>query len=182
MGGLSAWILSIVGVVLIGILVEIILPKGQTAKFIKGILAIFTVFVIISPICKISVDNLEFNDIFNFSEININSEFIEQVNKDKIVELEGRIEDLLFENGYEEVSILIDANIGKKIEINKLYVDISKMVLSSENLNINKYTNITAIIKSVIDVKKENIVFNEWRFGFKKGQASKEVWKIFWKT
>ena len=36
---LSAWILSIAGIVLLSVLVELILPAGSMSKYIKGIFA-----------------------------------------------------------------------------------------------------------------------------------------------
>ena len=57
--------------------------------------------------------------------------------------------------------VKIDAEIDKDIKINKVYVDICDLVLSENLEHIDKYTNMIAIIKSIIDIKKENIVFNE---------------------
>ena len=34
----SAWVLSIVGIVLLTLVVDIVLPEGQTGKYIKSVL------------------------------------------------------------------------------------------------------------------------------------------------
>ena len=50
---LSAWVLSIVGIVVLTLMVDIIIPEGKTGKYIKGVFAMLTVFVIAMPLPKI---------------------------------------------------------------------------------------------------------------------------------
>ena len=50
MNGVSAWILSITGIILVSLVVEIILPNGKTNNLIKSIVSIFSVLIIISPL------------------------------------------------------------------------------------------------------------------------------------
>ena len=47
---MSAWIMGIVGVIALGVLADILLPEGETAKYIKGFLAVFVVAAIVAPI------------------------------------------------------------------------------------------------------------------------------------
>ena len=50
MNGISSWIMAIVGVSVLGVLVDLVMPNGQTKKYIKGIFAFIVVLVIISPL------------------------------------------------------------------------------------------------------------------------------------
>lgn len=50
---MSAWLLSIVGVVSLGVLIEIIMPEGEHSKYIKGIFSLIVVFVIVAPFPKL---------------------------------------------------------------------------------------------------------------------------------
>ena len=50
MSEISNWILQITGIVLCGVLVEVLLPKGKLNKILKTILALFIVLVIIAPL------------------------------------------------------------------------------------------------------------------------------------
>lgn len=59
---LSAWVLSIVGIVVLTLMVDIIIPEGKTGKYIKGVFAMLTVFVIAMPLPKI------FNSEFDLEE------------------------------------------------------------------------------------------------------------------
>ncbi|MGN0796591.1 MAG: stage III sporulation protein AF [Christensenellales bacterium] len=47
---MQAWVLSIVGVVVLGVLIDVILPDGESAKYIKGVFGVVAVITIISPI------------------------------------------------------------------------------------------------------------------------------------
>ena len=47
---LGNYILSIVGIVILGVIIDIMLVEGQMQKYIKSIFVIFVIFVIIAPI------------------------------------------------------------------------------------------------------------------------------------
>jgi len=47
---MAGWIMGIVGVVCLGVLLDLVIPEGQTAKYIKGVFALVVIFVIISPL------------------------------------------------------------------------------------------------------------------------------------
>jgi len=47
---MGAWILSISGVICLGILLEIVLPEGKTAKYIKGAFSLLVVLAIVAPL------------------------------------------------------------------------------------------------------------------------------------
>ena len=158
--GFSSWVLSIIGVVLISVIVEMILPKGSVSKFIKSVLAIFIVFVIVSPIATIKDSNY-FDKIINLNAIEIDVNYVKTINEQKVTEYQKNITTILNESGFLNISVNIDAEIDKEIKINKVYVNICNLVLNGNISHIDKYTKMIAIITSVVDVKKENIVFNE---------------------
>ena len=47
---MTGYILSILGIIVIGILIDIIVPNGAINKYIKSIYSIFVVAVLINPI------------------------------------------------------------------------------------------------------------------------------------
>ena len=47
---MSAWLLSIVGITVIGVLVELLLTDSPISKFVRSIYAFFILFVIVQPI------------------------------------------------------------------------------------------------------------------------------------
>jgi len=160
MSNISSFVLSICGIALIGVMVEIVLPNGKTSKLIKSVVSILSIFIIISPIKNINFKNLNITSIFD--EIEIDSEFISNRHSEKIKVIENMIEKNLMDNGFEEVIISINGKyINEKLEIENLYVDLRKLVLLSEDMNIDKYNHIVSIIKNIISVGEEKIVFYE---------------------
>lgn len=157
----SGWLLSVVGIVIIALLVDILLPVGKTSKLIKSVLAIFSVFVIISPIKQLDINNFNLSSFLG--SIQIDSNFVEDRNYEKLKSLERTIEKNLEENGYSGIKIQLQGEFTQeKANISRIFVDLHNLVLKDENLNINKYTNIVAIIKKVVTIKEECIIFYEW--------------------
>ncbi len=157
MGAVSGWVLSIVGIIIITVIVEITMPEGNINKYIKGILVLFTVFIMVSPLTKIDV----FNVLENGYDMVLDSDFLGDITKQKIEEYETMLADKLSENGYKNVVIDIITQNDETVEIVTIFVDLTKLVLNGNNQNINIYNNIKNIIKSVVEVEAEDIIFNE---------------------
>lgn len=77
---MNAWLLSIVGVVAMGVLLEILLGEGQTAKYIKGVFALAVVLVIVAPLPKFFDKNFDFDSVFG-KEIEAQASFNSSFNK-----------------------------------------------------------------------------------------------------
>lgn len=161
MNFVSSWIISICGIIIVGLLAEIILPNGKTNKLIKSILALFSVITIINPLKQIDFKNLDILNVLN-DTISIDSSFVSNRNYEKIRTLEIQIEKDLEANGFKYIEVSINGDLKEeKLLFESVFVDLKNLVLSSDNLNINKYTNIIAIIKNLINVQEDSIIFYE---------------------
>ncbi len=158
---ISSWILSVTGIIIVTLLTEIVLPNGKTGKTIKSVLAVFSIFVIVSPLKVIDFNSFDFSSILT-SKLGIDKEFIENREFEKILEYEKIIEENLNSSGYKDIKIKIKGEYkNENFNINNVFVDLKNLVLLNQNLNINKYTNIIAIIKNIIKVEEKNIIFYE---------------------
>ena len=144
---MKGWILSIVGIIFLGVIIEIVLPNGKTNSFIKHIFNVFVLFVIISPIASFLKSN-----VFNVSDnIKIDSKFIYETNMEKIDQLEKEIKSRYDKMGLSNVSIVINSNIfEEQLTINNVYVDVS-----NEKDIDKKYTK-DDVIKVVVDITNIN--------------------------
>ena len=161
MSGISAWVMAIAGVCVLGVLVDLILPNGQTKKYIKGIFAFVVVLVVVSPLPSLFNKDFSLSNIFKENDaMVIQEDFIFKVNKDRIESLENMIEADLSEQGASEIKITLSANIfTDKLKIDAVCVDLSKMVISS-NLEHKDISEL--VIKSVlkyVQIEKNSIVF-----------------------
>ena len=158
---MTAWILSIAGVTIISVLVDLILPNGQTAKYIKNIFAFVMILVIISPLPSLINGKFSVDDIFDNEEILIQEEFIYQVNRDKLTALEESIVETLNENGISNVAINVNADIFQlDMQIKEVYVDLSEIVIDENSGHIDIEKAITKVIEQLLG-EEVIIVFNE---------------------
>lgn len=159
MSFVSSWILSIVGVVVVGVIIDLIMPDGQMSKYIKGIVAIVTVLVIVLPLPKLANQEISFD--FN-TNIAIDSELIYTINENKVEQLNDILEKKLDENGYGNIEVSINADLySYDLKIEKVFVDLSQAVINEEITNIDKYTtDIKSIVKEVLKVEEDDILID----------------------
>ena len=156
----SAWIVSVVCAVLLGVLVEVVLPSGRLSKLLKIVVSLLVMIVIVSPIKDVDLKNFGIENFFGGLKIDQN--FVDERNKDEVENIQNQIVENLSKNGYFKVAIKIEGSFESDgLKIKAVVVDLENLVLKDESLNINKYTNISEIIKSVVNVENEKVIFYE---------------------
>ena len=69
MGWVSNWIQGIIIAVVISTIVEMILPEGNSKKYIKVVIGVYILFSIVSPvISKVTGNSFQVSDILNIDE------------------------------------------------------------------------------------------------------------------
>lgn len=162
---ISTWILSIAGIICISVIVELILPEGQMNKYIKGIFSFIVILVIIMPIPKLIGSNFDFSNILNYeNSVNVDEDYIYQLNLNKLNLLKEDIESEINKHGYENVSVYINCNIFEnKMNFKSITVDLNSLVISenAEHKDITKIKkDITNIILSFIQIDEEEILYD----------------------
>lgn len=144
MSSISSWVLSIAGIVCISVIIEIIMPEGQMNKYIRGVLSFIIILVIISPLPNLlKAKDINVNPTIN--QIGIQQEFIDNFNIAKKDAYESDLSKLMESIGYEEVSFELNLKTdGEKYYFDKLFVDLSKLVIK-EN----------AQHKDIVEIKEE---------------------------
>lgn len=158
---MTAWILSIAGVTILSVAVDLILPSGQTAKYIKNIFAFVMILVIISPLPALIKGNFNVNDIFESEEIVLQEDYIYQVNRDKLTALEEEITSSLEEKGIKNVVVTINADIFQiEMKILEVNVDLSNLVIDENSGHIDIEKAITEVVNRLVG-EEVIIIFNE---------------------
>lgn len=158
---MTAWILSIAGVTILSVVVDLILPSGQTAKYIKNIFAFVMILVIISPLPALIKGNFNVNDIFESEEIVLQEDYIYQVNRDKLTALEEEITSRLENNGIKNVVVTINADIFQiEMKILEVNVDLSDLVIDENSGHIDIEKAITEVVNRLVG-EEVIIIFNE---------------------
>ena len=158
---ISAWILSIAGVSVLSILIDLFLPSGQTNGYIKTIFNYVIVFIIIAPFPALIKSDIDTSNIFTETEIVLQEDYIYQLNRDKLTMLESGIESTLDSKGLKNVDISISADIFTTVmKIDTIYVDFSNLVIVDNDEHIDIENEVVEVIISFVDIEKENIVFS----------------------
>lgn len=154
------YILSIVGVVFLGVMVDIISPEGKTNSFIKSMFAIFLMFVILTPVINFfSKSNI--NDILNSSYEN-DKDYISDIVDLRIEDLKSSVISELEKQGIFGTNVEIEGKMKEqKIEIEKVVVNAQNVVLTNADKHIDKYKVITEVIAEVLKIDSEVIEYEQ---------------------
>ena len=158
---MRGYILSVLGIVIAGVIIDVIVPSGAINKYIKSIYSIFVVAVLISPIINLLNANEGFN--FQFNEYETNQKLLNYIYEKRAKETENLIELELKEEGFSNVDIKIEFS-AKDDEMNytSCSVFLENLVIDSDKQHINKYEFIKELISKHTNLTYEVIVFNEW--------------------
>lgn len=153
---MSKWILSIVGIIFIGAIIELIMPSNKIKNLIKSVYALIFLYVFISPILQIS--KLDYGT----DSINIDSTYLSEIYNSKIYFYEQRISEDLENEGILNVNVEIIGNIkDDEMIVNCIYVNLQNLVLTDESKHIDIYEQIYIVISNYVNVEKDKVYYNE---------------------
>ena len=152
---ISSWTQQVIFAVIIGVILQMILPEGKNKKYIKVIIGVYVLFAIINPVIgkNIDMDLEEFNlslentaiELDNTNEHNIDEIFLNNLTQD--------IKSKIANKGYSCENIELTTN--ENYEIKKIVVEGIYELPDSEETQIN--SNNIQINEVVIGEKDNNI-------------------------
>ena len=156
---LSAWVLSIVGIVVLTLMVDIIIPEGKTGKYIKGVFAMLTVFVIAMPLPKIF--NSEF-DLEEFLQQNTSAsadyDVLENIYYMRLERLEQKIITSAESEGIKNMEVKINAlNNNSFVEIQSIEINLKNVVIEEKNPNINIVDIVIDLVSKAAETAKSAV-------------------------
>ena len=157
---MSGYILSILGIILAGIFIDILVPTGSVSKYIKSIYSIFVVAVILSPVVKF----LTKKDVYTlkYEDYQINEKLMNFIYNGRADELKAKIEKRLDEEGFKNIDIKINySSNNNEFQLNSIEVNLKNLVIQADKQHINKYEFISDVIKEFTNLTDEVILFYE---------------------
>ena len=137
MSGISAWLLSITGVILLSVLCEFVLPEGQINRYTRVIFSFVTIFVIISPLPSLLNKEIDFS--FPNYDYTLQEDYLYEINLNKLDAIQSDLQKEIEEAGIYNVKISISANAySENLEIYSIYVELCDISFSSDFENKNK--------------------------------------------
>lgn len=162
----SGWIQGIIIAVIISTIIEMILPEGNSKKYIKVVIGVYILFSIVSPVIgKITGNEFRVSDIFDldeYIETSKNSGVLQNKladqNENQIKEIylnsiKNDIKEKIENRGYMVNSVKVEVEEDEQYTLKKIILQISK---SSEDINTNaEHNNTKQIVENVNEVKIE---------------------------
>ena len=138
MAWVSSWIQGIIVAVIIGTIIEMILPEGNCKKYIKVVIGIYILFSIISPvITKFTGSNFNLTNIFDLNEYmqassngieqNLNGSQEKQIRNIYETNLKKDIKEKLKTKGYEVNKILLDIENNSQYTLKNINITLKKV-------------------------------------------------------
>ena len=142
---MNQWIKNIIIAVIIGTIIEMLLPKTKNKKYIKVVLGIYILFCILNPVVG---KQINFENVFNQFAVNESktiakaTEYDNELNENFEEKIKEYINKKIKEEGY--ISNNIEVEIDKEYKVKKIKIG-----------NMKKYSE--SIINEVnISLKDEN--------------------------
>lgn len=163
MSAVSGWIVGVLGIIILSILVDLILPEGKTSGFIKNIFGYLIIIVIISPVFSFLTNSkFDLENIFKVDNVQIQDDFVSNVNRQMLDSIEKNIERECGDIGILNVEVGISADIfSSEVTIKQVSVDIKNVVIQGNLQHTNIKNKVVDIVLKNILVDKEQIVFYE---------------------
>jgi len=159
----SGWVLSIVGVVVLALVVDIVLPEGQTNKYIKSIFAIITVFVVVSPLTQLFGGHIELNLFNNVTDgVVLDANILDSLWQLRADDLEKKLMEIYANNNIEieKVEVLYVENFDE-FQIEKIEINVNKSVIANEDKNINIKEKIKQVTVDSLSISENKVFINE---------------------
>lgn len=159
---ISSWVLSIIGVCFLSVLVDLMLPDGKTNSLIKKVVSYIIVAIVIMPIINLVNNKNQIQDVFSYSEIQIQDNYIYNINQSKLDSIKQNIENDLQDGGILGAEVSISADVfTQNMEIYAVYVDLYNMVISGDFKNKDIKTEVVSVVLNYVNISKEKIVVYE---------------------
>lgn len=168
------WTKGIIVAVIIASIIEMILPNGNSKKYIKMVIGVYIVFNIVAPVInKVTNNSFSLESIIDVNKYTnqiesyeVSSEKLDSNNESNIKEmykinLEKDMKSKLEEKGYIVNSINIEINNDKEYTIKSVDLKISKTGEQEEK----KANTVEKIEKVNIEVSVENRIENNENIG-----------------
>ncbi|MCI8621886.1 MAG: hypothetical protein HFJ50_09630 [Clostridia bacterium] len=143
---ISSWAGGIITAVIVVTILEMILPKGNSKKYIKTIIGIYVIYIIISPAIKLTggkelkINVKDYEKYFGIEETDINTINVMSVEESYKIELNKKLKADIEEMGY----IVHKANAELDLEkgnITKVSLEVEKGKKKEEkniDISVNK--------------------------------------------
>lgn len=160
MSEFSVYIMSVVGAVCLSSLSDIILPDGETKKYVKGIIALIVFAIMISPIPKLVNQDFKLSDfITDDSEYSSASAYRIAEIEDVYLEKEAFAVKILEENGFPNTIVTILLRYDNNLPVaDKAIVVLCGTFISKKDENIDIISETKRLTSTATGIDVDDII------------------------
>ena len=159
---MTGYILSVLGIIIAGVLIDVIIPNGTICKYVKSIYSIFVVAVLINPIFNLIGKTKDFT--FKYDDFKADQKLLEYICNSRAETLERKIENVLDQEGFENVDIILNFSVESDVmQYNSCMINLENLSINKDKQHINKYEFIKNVVKENTNLTEEEIIINEWQ-------------------
>lgn len=147
--------------VALGIISDLVLSGKRMGKFVSAVFASLTILIIVAPLPNLLGGNIDADNFLLGSGVELDEGYLEYASELKAKAMSKGVIKALDEAGYANVEVTIEGDFGQEIDIKRVTVNLSKMVMSGNVAHINKYEAIETLVSGYLGVDKGVIVINE---------------------
>ena len=188
----SGWIQGIIIAVIISTIIEMILPEGNSKKYIKVVIGVYILFSIVSPvISKVTGSSFNLTDIIDLDEYieasksnssmqnQLENQNEEQIKGIYLSSIKNDIKEKTESKGYIVNSVEIEAEDDEQYTLKKIILDVEKKIeTTSSNSNENESNNTVLEVNEVkINVSNTETNTEEKKSANKKNTISSQAKK-----
>ena len=155
---MTGYILSVLGIVVAGVFIDVLLPSGTISKYIKGIYSIFVVAVLISPITKL----LDKDFKLSYTQIQTDEKLLNYIYNNRAKSQESDLEEYFEVEGFKGVDIQLEFSIENDTLIyNACKINLKNLEINADKQHINKYEFIKSTVTNATNLTEEEIKIYE---------------------
>ena len=157
---MSQYILSILGIVVAGVLIDIIVPNGKINKYIKSTYSIFVVAVLLSPLIHFLKKNHNF--VVKYKDYELNVKLIDYIHSIRAKAMETNIKSYFETEGFKNIDIILTFSTeNNELKYNSCKISLENLVIEKDKQHINKYEFIKKVVQENTNLSNEEIIINE---------------------
>lgn len=167
MNWISGWIQEIIIAVIIGTIIEMLLPDGNCKKYVKVVIGVYILFSIVSPvITKVTGNEFRVSDIYDIntyievstksSQENIENSQQNQIKQVYITNLKNDMKQKIQEKGYSVKSLTLEISNDEQYTLKKIFAQVSKRK-NEENNEVKGVNEINITISNTTENIEEDI-------------------------
>lgn len=152
MSSFAAWGMSVLGIAIVVTIAEMLLPHGKTRNVIRSVCAVVSLLIIVTPIPSLIKSGINFD--FSADSVQIDTDYVDFINKQKGELYARSAEDFLKEKGYEGIKVAV---VTDGLNIKSVTVNFSDSSITGNGAHINK-NEITNLLAEYFGIQKEAVM------------------------